>query len=278
MKTEVAAEKAKASRKTFYPLRDDSGVIGGISVNAFLEFWGANAVKANEHRLADEFHFEPEASIRSSAGGKKLGAVYRAYLSLEKDTSGLFFAKHGFFPKMSDLQIVPACMKIQLMRWDGFRAVCARKSEIGKLLAEGKSPLWGFGRPHPFLPEFPIHQQFAGPITVPPPLAIEIENFEQIFLKVYQNRSGEERIYVLDVYWVCYMEDFNVVRFGVRRAEKDAPLELVSYEFSKRGNSIAVDPEQGKKNAEALEELFSRTRRPVNDGRPGSNKMDKTHR
>ncbi len=262
METEEMVEAEKDSQRTFYPLRGGSGsdVIGGVSANAFLEFWGNDAIKANENNFSDEFHFESGNPARSSAGGKELGAVYRAYLPCVSSTEGLFFRKKEFFWKAFNLSIVPACVKIQLVRWDGFRAVCVRESEIEKLLAEGKSPLWGFGRPHPFLPEFPTHQRFAGPLTVPPPGAQE--NFEPIFLKIQQNRSGEERIYILEANW----EGINTLRLVTWQPEEQAPGVLCEYEFSSRSGYVVgavIDPEQMKKNAEALENLSRCARRSL---------------
>lgn len=266
--------------RKFYDLVDASGEsIGGMKALVYAEFVGAQARTAFQNSVWHDFHFEPARPDRVSATGVALDDVYRLYLPeqcLPESWSkyGLVFSGEPLRKAEKEFGIIPSCMKIQFMRDDNVCAVCLRASELEKARkTKSDVPFFGFGRPHPLFPKFKAQPKFAGPLTL---WGEHTDFFESIFFKTHAHDCTEQ-YFSVGVSWLPRISSDVFVTTAVVEEELVFP-ELVG---KKLGGAMCVDfddPEHGKRNSEALEELFVRTRRPVNDGRPGSNKMDKTHR
>lgn len=256
----------------FVPITED------VFIQYWLEFIGESAKKVRgieaELRLCiADAHYESERVI----GDKSLQATTRLYLNANFESvfaaepNDVIFFRSELDELLNSAGVREDFCKLQLRRENGARIVCFRPGDENPALT-------GFGRTKPGATRS-SHQDFSETYVDRKP-GMEFTNykgekqiwdgFRPLYLKVQPADDREEYYLRIDVDW-----DDGRINILVYQ-NVDVPPELVAYQFSPRGGGIAVDLYQEKKNAEALEELFVRTRRPsVNDGRPGSSKMDK---
>lgn len=250
----------------FVPITKD------VSIQYWLEFIGeaADKVRGIEATLRShvaDVHYEQERVV----GGKTLQATTRLYLQLGwtqlLDIDGLEFNSIIAFyrAKLNDLLagigVKEDFCKLQLRRENGARIVCFRPSDE-------KLAFTGFGRVKPGATR-PCHQDFSETMVDRKP-GVEFTNykgekqvwdgFEPLYVKVQPAEQNAEAYYLrIDVNWDELTGGIDIFVYS---NEADVPQKLVAYEFNQRGGGTVTDHEQEKKNAEALDELFLRARRP----------------
>lgn len=250
-----------------------------VSIQYWLEFIGEAAdkvwgIEAELRPYIADVRYESERVV----GGKPLKATARLYLDGDAFNGFKWYVVDELLDRIG---LKEYFCKLQLRRENGARIVCFRP-------ADENPALTGFGRTKPGVTR-PCHQDFSETYVDRKPGVVFINykgerqtwyGFNPLYLKVQPADSSVGSYYMRIVtHWSpLYTIYIFAAEFVAYNEADDIPQELAAYEFSQRGNNIAANPEQEKKNAEALEELFVRTRRPITEGRPGSNKMDKTNR